>query len=85
MKGLTYAPTGALLAAATTSLPEKIGGERNWDYRFTWIRDSTLMLWALYSLRYDWEASDFFYFMADLVRAQLVGAVGTEQAETLVR
>ena len=66
LKSLTYAPTGALLAAATTSLPEEIGGERNWDYRYTWIRDSTLMLWALYSLGYDWEANDFFYFMADL-------------------
>jgi GH15 family glucan-1,4-alpha-glucosidase len=66
LKGLTYAPTGALLAAATTGLPEEIGGERNWDYRYTWIRDSTFMLWALYSLGYDWEANDFFYFMADL-------------------
>jgi GH15 family glucan-1,4-alpha-glucosidase len=66
LKGLTYAPTGALLAAATTSLPEDFGGERNWDYRYTWIRDSTFMLWALYALGYDWEANDFFYFMADV-------------------
>jgi GH15 family glucan-1,4-alpha-glucosidase len=66
LKGLTYAPTGALLAAATTSLPETPHGERNWDYRYSWIRDSTFMLWALYSLGFDWEANDFFYFIADV-------------------
>jgi GH15 family glucan-1,4-alpha-glucosidase len=66
LKGLSYAPTGALLAAATTALPETPGGSRNWDYRYCWIRDSTFMLWALYTLGFDWEASDFFYFIADL-------------------
>ncbi len=66
LKGLTYAPTGALIAAATTSLPESPHGERNWDYRYSWIRDSTFMLWALYSLGFDWEANDFFYFIADV-------------------
>ncbi|MDQ6771542.1 MAG: glycoside hydrolase family 15 protein [Candidatus Dormibacteraeota bacterium] len=65
LKGLTYAPTGALLAAATTSLPETPGGERNWDYRFTWIRDSTFTLWALHTLGYLWEANDFFTFVID--------------------
>ena len=66
LKGLTYAPTGAMIAAATTSLPETPGGERNWDYRYSWIRDSTFMLWALYTLGFDWEANDFFYFIADV-------------------
>jgi alpha,alpha-trehalase len=66
LKGLTYAPTGALLAAATSSLPETPGGERNYDYRYTWLRDSTFMLWGLYTLGLDREADDFFYFLADL-------------------
>jgi GH15 family glucan-1,4-alpha-glucosidase len=66
LKGLTYAPTGALVAAATTSLPETPRGERNWDYRYSWIRDSTFMLWALDTLGFDWEANDFFYFIADV-------------------
>ena len=70
LKGLTYSPTGALLAAATTSLPETIGGERNWDYRYTWIRDGTFMLWGLYTLGFAREANDFFYFIADVAAGQ---------------
>jgi GH15 family glucan-1,4-alpha-glucosidase len=66
LKGLTYAPTGALLAAATTSLPETPGGQRNWDYRYTWIRDATFALWGLYTLGLDREANDFFCFIADV-------------------
>jgi GH15 family glucan-1,4-alpha-glucosidase len=66
LKGLTYAPTGAIVAAATTSLPETPGGERNWDYRYTWIRDSTFALWGLFSLGFDWEANDFLWYIADV-------------------
>jgi alpha,alpha-trehalase len=66
IKGLTYMPTGATVAAATTSLPETPGGERNWDYRYTWIRDSTFTLQALHWLLLDWEADEFMQFVADL-------------------
>jgi alpha,alpha-trehalase len=66
IKGLTYMPTGATVAALTTSLPETPGGERNWDYRFTWMRDSTFTLQALHYLDLDWEADEFMQFVADL-------------------
>jgi alpha,alpha-trehalase len=66
VKGLTYMPTGATVAALTTSLPETPGGERNWDYRYTWIRDSTFTLQALHWLNLDWEADEFMQFVADL-------------------
>ena len=65
-KGLTYMPTGATVAALTTSLPETPGGERNWDYRYTWMRDSTFTLQALHYLNLDWEADEFMQFVADL-------------------
>src|SRR5882724_1612097 len=59
LKGLTYRPTGGIVAAATTSLPERLGGERNWDYRFCWIRDATFTLYALLSSGYRTEANDW--------------------------
>ena len=68
IKGLTYMPTGSTVAALTTSLPETPGGERNWDYRYTWIRDSTFLLRALHYLLLDWEADEFMQFIADLDR-----------------
>ncbi len=66
IKGLTYMPTGATVAALTTSLPETPGGERNWDYRYAWMRDSTFTLQALHFLNLDWEADEFIQFVADL-------------------
>jgi GH15 family glucan-1,4-alpha-glucosidase len=66
IKGLTYMPTGATVAALTAGLPETPGGERNWDYRYTWMRDSTFTLQALHLLGLDWEADEFMQFVADV-------------------
>jgi GH15 family glucan-1,4-alpha-glucosidase len=68
LKGLTFMPTGALVAAPTTSLPETPGGERNWDYRYCWMRDASFTLWALHALGLDWEADDFIQYVADMGR-----------------
>jgi alpha,alpha-trehalase len=86
LKGLIYSPTGALLAAATTSLPETLGGERNYDYRYSWLRDSTFMLWGLYTLGLDREANDFFYFLTDQAEEkadlQIMYGIGGERELT---
>jgi GH15 family glucan-1,4-alpha-glucosidase len=68
LKGLTFMPTGALVAALTTSLPETPRGARNWDYRYCWMRDATFALWGLHALGLDWEADDFVQYVADLER-----------------
>jgi alpha,alpha-trehalase len=67
LKGLSYAPTGAIMAAGTTGLPETPGGARNWDYRFTWIRDSCFGLRSLYRMNFDREAIHFFTFVQEAV------------------
>jgi alpha,alpha-trehalase len=68
LKGLTFMPTGALVAAPTTSLPETPHGERNWDYRFCWMRDASFTLWGLHALGLNWEADDFVQYLADMER-----------------
>ena len=84
LKGLIYAPTGATVAAATTSLPETPGGERNWDYRFTWIRDATFTLWGLHVLGFTREADGFAAFISALARRwgprlQIMYGIGGER------
>ncbi len=71
LQGLMFRATGAIIAAPTTSLPESVGGERNWDYRFTWIRDASLTLEALWVAACPDEALWFFSWMAGAVASQL--------------
>jgi GH15 family glucan-1,4-alpha-glucosidase len=90
LKGLTYAPTGGIVAALTTSLPEKLGGVRNWDYRFCWLRDATFTLYSFMQSGYTEEAAAWSHWLlravaGDPAQLQIMYGTGGERRLTEVQ
>jgi len=78
LQGLSFQPSGAIVAAATTSLPEVVGGERNWDYRYSWVRDASFTMQALWVAACPDEASNFFEFMTTAAASSIGPHMGLQ-------